>query len=275
MINNKYILSLMTAVFILVGCGSGSSTDTTTVTDDQATDETQDEFIKEAVVETKPSNWYIRLVAEDPARAMKAGDTQLGELEVSDAVEKHTLKALSPFGGSYLDIVFGDPAGVDAGDYKVNFHMYEEGSEDRWQFTVRTDDVNADILLTWRGLYVLTPYIDDQDRQRYKEYRSTTNPLIKNMKLVDVSTGDEIAASVDGKVQTYSFNMDGQSERTFEWVVQTDEVTISAQVSKLSTLQAKAIQKDATVDMTRSMNQKAELFDLTQPPMIKEDNLGK
>lgn len=275
MINNKYILSLMTAVFILVGCGSGSSTDTTTVTDDQATDETQDEFIKEAVVETKPSNWYIRLVAEDPARAMKAGDTQLGELEVSDAVEKHTLKALSPFGGSYLDIVFGDPAGVDAGDYKVNFHNYDESVEDRWSFTVRTDDVDADILVSWRGLYVLTPYIDDQDRQRYKEYRSTTNPLIKNMKLIDVSTGDEIAAAVDGEIQTYSFNMDGQSERTFEWVVQTDEVTISAQVSKLSTLQAKAVQKDATVDMTRSMNQKAELFDLTQPPMIKEDNLGK
>ena len=69
-------------------------------------DNDQDPFIKEAVVETKPSNWYIRLVAEDPARKMKAGDTQLGALEISDAVEKHTLKALTPFGGSYLDIVF-------------------------------------------------------------------------------------------------------------------------------------------------------------------------
>ena len=272
MINKKYILTLTTAVFLLVGCGN--NTDATTPTDDQATDETQDEFIKEAVVETKPSNWYIRLVAEDPVRAMKAGDTQLGELEVSDAVEKHTLKALSPFGGSYLDIVFGDPSGVDTGDYKVNFHVYEEGSEGRWQFTVRTDDVNADILLTWRGLYVLTPYIDDQDRQRYKEYRSLTNPLIKNMKLIDVSNSTEIAAAVDGKVQTYSFNMEGQTERTFEWVVQTDEVTIPVQVSKLSTLQAKAIQKDATADIESSMSKKAESFDLTKPPMIKEDVLG-
>ena len=169
---------------------------------------------------------------------------------------------------------FRDPAGVEAGDYKVNFHMHEEGSEDRWQFTVRTDDVNADILLTWRGLYVLTPYIDDQDRQRYKEYRSLTNPLIKNMKLIDVSNGTEIAAAVDGKVQTYSFNMDGQSEKTFEWVVQADEVTIPVQISKLSTLQAKAIQKDAIVNKVSSMSKKAESFDLTKPPMIKEDVLG-
>ena len=262
------------AAFILLGCGGGSNTDTTTTTDDQTSDGTQDEFIKEAVVETKPSNWYVRLVAEDPARAMKAGDTQLGALEVSDAVEKHTLKALSPFGGSYLDIVFSDPLGVDSGDYKVNFHVHEEGSEERWSFTVRTDDVNADILLTWRGLYVLTPYVDDQDRQRYKEYRSLTNPLIKNMKLIDLSNGTEIAAAVDGKVQTYSFNMDGQSEKTFEWVVQADEVTIPVQVSKLSTLQAKAIQKDVTANTASSMHKKAESFDLTKPPMIKEDVLG-
>ena len=126
----------MMASLVMLGCGGGSETDTTTTTEDpndqeivDVVDNDQDPFIKEAVVETKPSNWYVRLVAEDPARAMKAGDTQLGALEVSDAVEKHTLKALSPFGGSYLDIVFHDPLGVDFGDYKVNFHVYEEGSE--------------------------------------------------------------------------------------------------------------------------------------------------
>lgn len=273
----------MMAAFILLGCGSGSNTDATITTEDQNDQEITDivsndqdqRIIKEAVVETKPSNWYIRLVAEDPARAMKTGDTQLGALAVSDAVAKHTLKALSPFGGTYLDIVFRAPARVGSGDYKVNFHVYEEGNQDRWQFTVRTDDIDADILLTWRGLYVLTPYIDDQDRQRYKEYRSLTNPLIKNMKLIDVSTGNEISAAVDGKVQTYSFNMEGQTERTFEWVVETDEVTIPVEVSKLSTLQEKAIQNDAKVDIESSMGKKTESFDLTKPPMIKEDSFGK
>ena len=251
---------------ILAGCDS----DIQTPVDESTSIETKD-----SAVETKPSNWYIRLIAEDPARALKTGSAQLGELEVSNAVKKHTLKALTPFDSSYLDIIFHDPAGVEEGDYKVNFHSYDEEVEDRWSFTVRTDDNNTDILLTWRGLYVLTPYVDDQSRQRYKEYRSVTNPLIKHMKLIDSSNGAEIAAVVNGKTQTYSFNMDGQTERTFEWVVQTDEVSIPAQTSKLSILGAKVIQKDVAINKAKIMKKKAEMFDLNKPPMIKEDTLGK
>lgn len=295
MINRKYILLSMIAAFTLLGCGGGTGSQGSTVADTQTQNEQansndeiqeeqvaenvedneQDRLLKEAVVETKPSNWYIRLVAEDPARVMKTGAAQLGELEEDDAVEKHTLKALSPFGGSYLDIVFRDPSGIDTGVYTVNFHLYNEGSEENWQFTVRTDDVNADIVLTWRGLYVLTPYIDEQNRQRYKEYRSLSNPLIKNMKLLDVSNGNEIAAMIDGKIQTYSFNMNGQDERTFQWVVQTDEITLPVQKSKMSTLKAKSLRMDAKMNSAKIEVKKAEAFDITKPPMIKEDSFEK
>ncbi len=284
----------MALVFILNGCNSDDksldnatavSTDTPTDEDttsadtntsiEETTEKTEVRLSKPAIVEIKPSNWYIRLVAEDPAKAMISAGSQLGELEESSAVEKHTLKAFSPFGTSYVDVIFVDPDGVASGDYKVNFHSYEEGAEDRWRFTVRTDDNATDILLTWRGLYVLTPYVDEQNRQRYKEYRSMTNPLIKNMKLVDSSNGKEIAAVVNGKAQTYSFNMDGQTERTFEWVVQTDEVSIPVQTSKFSILGAKVIQKDVAINKAKIMKKKAEMFDLNKPPMIKEDRLGK
>ena len=284
----------MALVFILNGCnsddksldnatavstdtptnGGTTSADTNTSTEETA-EKTEVRLSKPAIVEIKPSNWYIRLVAEDPAKAMISAGSQLGQLEESSAVEKHTLKALSPFGGSYIDVVFVDPDGVASGDYKVNFHSYEEGVEDRWRFTVRTDDNTADILLTWRGLYVLTHYVDEQNRQRYKEYRSVTNPLIKYMKLIDSSNGEEIAAVVNGKAQTYNFNMDGQTERTFEWVVQTDEVSLPAQTSKLSILGAKVIEKDGAINKVKIMKKKAEMFDLNKPPMIREDTLGK
>lgn len=290
MLKSKKIIILMALVFILVGCNSDDATDIGTdtptnesttfpdkddISTEEGTENTEERLAKPATVETKPSNWYIRLVAEDPAKAMKSAGSQLGELEESGAVEKHTLKAFSPFGANYIDIIFVDPDGVASGDYKVNFHRYEEGVEDRWRFTVRTDDTAADILLTWRGLYVLTPYVDEQNRQRYKEYRSMTNPLIKNMKLVDSSNGKEIAAAVNGQAQTYSFNMDGQTERTFEWVVQTDEVSIPARRSKLLTLRAKTIQKDVIINKAEIMKKKAEMFDLNKPPMIKEDMFGK
>ncbi len=281
----------MALVFIVIGCNSDDKSldNSTAVSADTPTNEgttppdtnmsteetTEVRRSKPALVETKPSNWYIRLVAEDPAKAMISAGSQLGELEESSAVEKHTLKAFSPFGASYIDVIFVDPDGVASGDYKVNFHSYEEGVEDRWRFTVRTDDNAADILLTWRGLYVLTPYVDEQNRQRYKEYQSMTNPLIKNMKLIDGSNGKEMAAVVNSKAQTYSFNMDGQTERIFEWVVQTDEVSILAQTSKLSTLRAKVAQKDVIINKAEIMKKKAEMFDLNKPPMIKEDMFGK
>ncbi len=180
---------------------------------------------KKSVAETKPNNWYVKLVVEDPKKGMVSGSARLGAVDENDAVEKHTLKATPAFGSNYLDVVFRDPAGVDAGDYKVSFHRYEEGIEDTWQFTVRTGDTDANLQLTWVGLYVLTPYTDDQGRQRYKESRSITNPLFKYMKLVDLDSGQEIVAVVNNKVQIYSFNMGGEKERTFEWIVQVDEVS--------------------------------------------------
>ena len=263
MLKKKNIVVSFALVFILLGCGSESQ---------KLESESQNlERASSPMVEEKPSDWYIRLVAEDPARALISVGTQLGQLDDMDAVEKHTLTALTPFEGTYLDIVFEDPAGVSAGDYKVNFHTYEESMEDRWQFTVRTDDANADILLSWRGVYLLTPYIDDQNRQRYKEYYSMTNPLSKYMKLVDTSSGIEMAAVVNGEVKTYSFNMNGQTERNFEWVVGTDEVSIPEQTSKLLSLTAKAVKKDAPIDKESIVNKRTKKFDLSRPPVYSEE----
>jgi hypothetical protein len=278
-----------TAAFTYIPTALGGHTLTFTVTDDDGLQHSDTVVVtarqhvqattppkpskpgKPVVVEKKATQWYIRLVAEDPARSMKTVSAQLGELEAEDTVTKHTLKALNPFGGTYLDVVFKDPAGVESGEYKVNFHKYDDGTNDRWSFTVKTDEnnINADILLTWRGVYLLKSYTDKQNRKRYSEYRSTTNPIIKHMKLVDSATGEEMPAVVDGKVQTYTFNMEGSQTRTFEWVVQTDEVTLPAQQSKLSTLQAKVLKKEAKVQSKQIQEVKAESFDLSKPPMFK------
>lgn len=242
--------------------------------------ETSEGNNKRPVAETTPSNWYIRLVAEDPERAMESANAQLGSLDREDAEQKYALKALTPFGGSYLDIVFVDPDNVEVGEYKSNFHITQENTGKRWRFTVKTDDPNADILLRWRGVYVLSPYSDKQNRQRYREYRSITNPIIGKMKLIDNSNGKELAVAVDGKVQIYSFNMSGEKERNFEWVLEANEVeqpVQSAAVSaspQLSSLKAKAVRKDAAI--TRKAMAKKGIntsFDLKNPPKIKSFNV--
>lgn len=201
---------------------------------------------------------------------MKTNSAQLGALEVSDAVVKHTLISAGRFTGPFLDVVFVDPDGVPAGAFKTNYHMYEEGVEDRWRFTVKTDDATAEILLTWNGLYSLTPYTDDKNREQYKEYRSLTNPLIKHMKLIDVETGKEIAASVDGKAQTYVFNMNGQNERVFEWVVQNEVVVLLSKSSQLWTPTSKGIQKVVSTVEKTNIQKRAESFNLSKPPVFRE-----
>jgi len=288
------MISFLTVIFILAGCDSDTqnlenatnvSTETPTnegntssggdgQTEDTdqngtAVEETVVRLSKPVMVETKPSNWYIRLVAEDPARALKSSSSQLGELEESDAVQTYALKALSPFGGSYLDIVFVNPDGVASGDYKSNFHVYNEDTEDQWFFTVKTDDPNAEIRLTWQGLYILNPYTDDQNRKRYNEYNSITNPLIKHMKLVDTVSGKEIAAMVDGKIEIYTFNMNGQNERTFKWIAQNEEVLLPAQTNRSSKMEVKIIGNDTTIAKKQINRKKSEMFDLSKPPMIK------
>ncbi len=219
--------------------------------------------------ENRPENWYLRIVAEDITRGMQTGDTQLGQLnEETDVALKHSLKALQPFSTGYIDVVFRDPADIDSGDYKSSFHLYGEGA-DEWEFIVKADEANADIILSWRGLYILTPYIDEQSRLRYREYRSLDNPLIKYMKLLDVSTGTEVAAVQNGEVQTYTFNMGGMLEKVFRWVVQSNEVSIlSTKSLTLQSPQEKVLQEDINLNST-TVEESSKSFKWGTPPKFE------
>lgn len=217
-------------------------------------------------VELKADNWYMALEAEVVGKNLKTKNSKLGALSVQNAVLSHTLKALQPFGGDYIDIIFQNPNGVAAGEYKTNFHTYTEGIEERWSFMVKTDNINADILLSWRGLYVLTPYIDSENRTMYRENISHTNPLLKYMKLIDNATGEEVSIVLNGKMQSYAFNMNGQSTHTFEWVVGINEVILGAN-TKFLQLEVNKMKKVIKANKFNHIN----TFDLSKPPMLKEN----
>jgi len=216
--------------------------------------------------ETKPLNWDMRLIAEDALGTMKTDGSRLGQLEEENAVQMHTLKAINPFGGTYLDVVFIDPDGVAKGKYKTNFHVYQDDTEDRWSFTVMTDakHKDSDMILSWRGVYILESYNDKENRKRYIEDISVTNPILRYMKLIDSNTSKEIAAIRDGKMQTFAFNMNGSQSRTFEWVLQLDEVEISKQQKSVTVHNVKSNQ------ISSSRYKSVETFDLSKPPMIEE-----
>jgi len=262
MLNKTYIYIVL--IFILVGCSSSDGNSTSELDSSTVLKSSQ-------TVELMPSNWYVRLVVEDMVRALKSESAQLGELEDINATQKHALKSVTPFDGTYLDVVFHDPVGVAPGEYKADFHTFQESREARWQFTVKTDDANAEIVLYWRGLYILTPYVDEQCRLRYKEYKSMTNPLLRQMKLVDTLTTEELPVIDEGLVQKYLFSMDGMNERTFEWVVTNEEVNITSSSSRRSDSRSPLFIQDLTTRKAEALQQKSERFDLHKPPMFLEN----
>jgi hypothetical protein len=262
-----YLISLMISVFLLVGCENIGTQSGGTNPSGGATPPRID---KNEISETKAKEWYIRIVAEDTTNNMKTAAAQLGHLEASNALTNNSLKAIAPFRPTFLDVVFKNPIGLVAGEYKTNFHT--TASSDSWDFTVKSHDNTADIILSWRGLYVLTPYIDNEGRERYREYRSTTNPLIPFMKLVDVSTGTEIPADDNGTAQVYTFNMSGSTSRIFRWVLESTPIPSSIvpkQAKFLKTLQVQALRKDAKAKPDALKQKRLESFDMMTPPTFE------
>lgn len=260
-------MTLAVLFFTLLGCSE--SQDDRTVSNPPAitlppSEETSP--LKAPVEEGIPSNWYIRLVAEDSVRGLKTESTQLGGLEDTD-IQKYALESAPPFGRTYLDVLFENPTGIQSGSYKSIFYTYDETKESRWKFTVSTDDTTAIITLYARGLFILEPYIDQQNRRRFKEYRSYSNPLLKHMKLIDLTTQAEIPAMMDGAVNKYTFSMDAQKKRSFEWVVQTTE--LNATLSPARAAQRAVVKEDfEAMIKEKKASYEAEPFDIHTPPPI-------
>jgi hypothetical protein len=229
-------------------------------------------------IESKAKEWYVRIVMEDTTNNMKTESTQLGKLEGDDVVVKHSLKAIAPFGkSSFLDVVFKNPVGVDAGEYKSNFHAASTDA-DSWEFTVKSHDDNATMILSWRGLYVLAAYTDTEGREQYNEYRSLVNPLLAYMTLIDTKTNEKIQILKNGEVKSYVFNMEGNKERTFRWELKDSTIPLaspllvtvpSAYKAKLKKLQVKVLRKDAKATPDAHTKKRVERIDMLTPPTFE------
>jgi len=233
-------------------------------------------LVKKDTNDTKATEWYIRIIAEDTTNNMKTAATQLGQLNSASAPIEHSLKAIAPFTSPYLDVVFLNPPNIDAGEYKSNFHISSTDA-DSWEFTVKASDSHADMILSWRGLYVLSSYLDNEGRTRYKEYRSLRNPLLAYMTLLDVDKNIEMNVLENNAVNAYVFNMDGATERTFRWILQDSALPLVAKQSKIEVkqnevfkqLKINALRKDAKSKPSLLKEKRLHSFDMMTPPKFE------
>ncbi|MDQ7083752.1 MAG: hypothetical protein Q9M36_01960, partial [Sulfurovum sp.] len=219
---------------------------------------------------------YIRLLVEDVSNNLKTVSSQLGQIESNKTINHYNLRALAPFGSRYVDVVFVNPEDSDTGSYKSSFHLVST-AEQRWEFTVKSHDINATMILGWRGLYILTSYTDTQGRQRYQEYRSLSNPLLDSMVLFDVSANKEVEVWEHDEIKEYVFHMEGNKEKIFQWRVK-DTSTIRTSVAKslmprtitlsqnMQKLEIASLRKDAKARPTREKNQRLKSIDMDEPP---------
>ena len=214
----KQLLILTVTLLVLLGCSDSDGYSTSSAN-------TSDASSKSVALEKPAKSWYVRLVAEAIDRKLITYSSQLGMLDEVDAARSQSLSHYPPR-TPYVDIQFVDPIELENGSYKSYFKEYLEGEESSWTFTVCSDDPNANIVLSWRGLYVATPYETDLGERRYKEYISRQNPILKFMQVVDETTGEVTPIIIDHKLQSIAFNMNGSKERTFRWELLTEEVSI-------------------------------------------------
>ncbi len=207
--------------------------------------------------EAEPKNWYVRLRARIPAWKLATPGASLGELDRADALRNNSLRAMPAFSGTYLDIVFKNPDGLAPGEYNAVYRPYRTGVR-TWEFTVKTSAADAEVLISWTGLYLLTPYTDAQGRIRYEQRLSKSNPLLQKMQIVDEATGEKLPAVKGAVLPVFRIEMNGRNSRTFRWEVLTHNVNVSAPSA-------------APVRVFRSgarhlIQHEGPVFDLSSPP---------
>ncbi len=172
---------------------------------------------------TRIDEWYVRLIAETPAEGLYDTRNVLGQLIGSeDGFDTRDLPEMAPFATPYLTIVFPhEDWGEHAGDYASDFHSPDWKQADQWVFQVKSDSPWRDVRLAWENLTMLQSLWSHENNQRqWTTHRvKSGEALMAKMWLEDMDTGDLVKVAEDGVPTDYWFNMDGQTVRTFRWVL--------------------------------------------------------
>lgn len=226
------------AASLLVGCGGGGET----------------------TVTQQIPQWSVKLVAEDLENGLQFSNNRFGQVNVAtNVVDNYDLKSMSrPFDGPYLSVSFPQ----NGKGYVTNFHSTELNKADEWTFTVNSNP-DRTVTLRW-DTFIVTSYRDETGRVRFDQELSIDENLVKRMQLVDAETNTTlVSAYADGALQSYTFNMNGKTTRTFKWKLNSENVVekVQAASEKYEPLYKAASMKADALEMN-------EGIDISVPPRV-------
>lgn len=168
--------------------------------------------------------WYLRLMVAAPAENLLDRGNVIGQLRDSyDEYDSHDLLELNPAFTPYLTLVFPHDEWAEDGHYASDYHDQDYSGSDQWVFMVKSDDSYRDVTLYWDSVKVIER-IEEAAEGKKSWKQSPDAPvaekLAKRMWLEDLYTGEQIDAVYDGKLLSYEFNMQGQTTRSFRWVLE-------------------------------------------------------
>lgn len=195
------------SLLVFVGCNSTNESDT----------------------KSQVTEWAVKLNAIDSEG--KLGDTNipLGQVyPATDDIDRYDLvSAPPPFGGEFMEILY-QIEGSES-EFSTNYHSVKKDQYDTWTFVVKTNDPDRTVTLSWPGIFKVNSATDEYNRVRlYNEFLNYDS-IMEKMQLVDMKSGEVVSAVSDGQVQNYTFNMDGETERTFKWEYLSEKAVIQPQ----------------------------------------------
>ena len=206
----------------------------------------------------KAPQWYVKttLSVLDPSTGRMVHDTRsgvFGQLDASDlGYDTYDTPAFANVASSRAAIVFeqGEDWGDRAGQYLSDYHPTGINN-DHWTFSVFSTTNSSEVTLNWDGLFL----VEQDSNGIFRENRDAGNKLLNKLKLVDLTTGEVVKATRRERgeivMRSHTFSMDGQTQRTFRWVlgdvtdehlaVSTSTTKSKAPVSALQARQAEAL----------------------------------
>ena len=138
-----------------------------------------------------------------------------------------------------------------------------------WTHTIEEKDGITEMTLYRNGEQILQKRFDTAKLMNREE--RILKRLEKRMRLVDIQTGQEVKAVLDGVRQSYTFNMNGSNVRKFKWLLEPHNILTEAdrkrirELRNMSTKPQTQLKRNNTKQIKRNDTKFEELPTPAQP----------